>query len=169
MNNSLKNTERFVTLTLTAIRVVIGIFWLLQLTWKPPPTFGCPNEGFCFWLDQVAKYTPLPFMRDVLNGLVKPNASLFGWLTTFLEVFIGLSMLFGVFTRLGALAGTLWSLVLISGLAFVPNEPLWLYAFLTQLNLFYVAIGGSAQLSIDRAKRLPTWWARAERTISGTE
>src|SRR5947207_12852933 len=151
--NPNSRTNLLVTYTLTGIRLVIGIFWLLQLTWKPPPTFGCPDGGFCFWLYQVIQHPLIPLMADLLSAIVRPNAILFGWLTTFVEVFIGLHLLFGAFTRLGALVGTLWSIALLSGLVLIPGEAPWLYVFLVLLNLLFVAIGGSGQFSIDRARQ----------------
>jgi uncharacterized membrane protein YphA (DoxX/SURF4 family) len=169
MNVNTRRTNTFVGLTLTGIRVVLGIFWLLQLTWKPPPTFGCPDKGFCFWLDQEIQYPLIPLYGDFIRAVVRPNAILFGWLTTIAEVFIGLTLVFGVFTRLGALVGTLWSVNLLIGLAKVPNEQPWYYGFMILLDFLYVALGASGQISVDRAKGWRTWWGRAERSISGTE
>lgn len=107
-------------------------------------------------------------MADLLSSIVRPNAILFGWLTTFVEVFIGLTLVFGAFTRLGALVGTLWSIALLSGLVLIPGESAWEYIFLALLNLLFVAIGGSGQFSVDRARHWQVWWGRAESAIGGT-
>lgn len=164
-----RKTQSLLSLTLTGIRVVLGVFWLLQLTWKPPPTFGCPNGGLCFWLDQEIQHPLIPLYGNFLRAVVRPNAILFGWFTTFTEVFVGLSLFFGVFTRLGALVGTLWSLNLFIGLAAVPNEQPWYYIFMVLLNFLYFVMGGSGQLSVDRIKRWRTWLGRADPLIAGTE
>jgi uncharacterized membrane protein YphA (DoxX/SURF4 family) len=169
MTGNARRMNSFVGLTLTGIRVLLGIFWLLQQTWKPPPTFGCPNGGFCLWLDKEIQYPVLPLYAQFLRAVIRPNAILFGWFTLVVEVSIGLSLVFGVFTRLGALVGTLWSTNLLIGLVAVPGEQPWYYVLIVALNLLFVAIGGSAQKSVDRVRHWRTWWGRADKTISGTE
>ncbi len=154
MNNLNKSPNKLTVpdLVLTAVRVLLGIFWILQLTWKPPPNFGCPNGGFCFWLDQEIQYPVIQLYANVVAALVRPNAYLFGWITTFVELFIGVLLVLGKYTRLGALVGVLWGINLLIGLANVPHEQGWYYAFLVMLNLVYLALGASRQLSVDRAK-----------------
>ena len=102
------NPALFASILLTGLRVVLGIFWLLQLTWKPPPTFGCP-EGFCLWVGLEVQYPVIPLYGEFVKAVIQPNIILFGWMTTIVEVLIGLSLLFGLFTRLGALVGVGWT------------------------------------------------------------
>src|SRR3954454_14356117 len=125
---------RFPGLLLTGVRVVLGVFWLLQLTWKPPPGFGCP-EGFCKWVANEVQYPLIPAYGQLVQALVQPNIVAFGWLTTIVEVAIGVSLVLGVATRLGALVGTGWAVNLLIGLANVPGEMGWYFAFLILLNL----------------------------------
>ena len=152
--------QNFVSVVLTVIRVMLGIFWLLQITWKPPASFGCPDAGLCLWLNLEAQHPLIPLYADFVRLIVLPNVYLFGWITTIVEVFIGLSLLLGLFTRFGALVGTLWSINLLIGLANVPNEQGWYYAFLIMLNLLFLALGASGQLSVDRARGWRSWWGR---------
>ncbi len=169
MKRKTSRMNKFVGWTLTGIRVALGIFWLLQLTWKPPPTFGCPSGGFCFWLDQEIQHPLIPLYATFLRVVIRPNVILFGWFTTIVEVFIGLTLVFGVLTRVGALVGTLWSANLLIGLAAVPNEQPWYYFLMVLINLVFVAIGGSGQISLDRARGWRAWWGRAEQSITGME
>jgi uncharacterized membrane protein YphA (DoxX/SURF4 family) len=166
---NIRTTQRLLRLTLTVFRVVLGVFWLLQLTWKPPPTFGCPDGGFCFWLDQEIQHPLIPLYGRFLSAVVRPNDIVFGWLTTFTEVFVGLSLIFGMLTRLGGLIGALWSLNLFVGLAAVPNEQPWYYLFMVMFNFLYFVVGGSGQLSIDRLRGWRIWWGRADPLIAGAE
>jgi thiosulfate dehydrogenase (quinone) large subunit len=166
MNGNAHRKNDVVGLTLTGIRVGLGLFWLLQLTWKPPPTFGCPNEGFCLWLNNEIHHPLIPLYADFLAGVIRPNVILFGWFTTVAEVSIGLSLFFGALTRLGALVGTLWSVNLLIGLAAVPNEQPWYYILMILLNLVFVAIGASGQISVDRARNWRMWWGRAAQSIA---
>ena len=138
---------------LTVMRVLLGIFWLAQQSWKPPPTFGCPGGGFCFWLDQEIQHPLIPLYANFLRAVIRPNALAFGWFTLLVEVAIGLALIFGVFTRLGALAATLWSVNLLIGLAVVPGETPWYYLSIVAVNLLFAVIGASGQISVDRAKQ----------------
>jgi uncharacterized membrane protein YphA (DoxX/SURF4 family) len=155
-------------LALTVIRVLLGIFWLAQQTWKPPPTFGCPSGGFCFWLDQEIQHPLIPLFADFLRAVIRPNAIAFGWFTLLVEVSIGLALIFGVYTRLGALIATLWSVNLLIGLAAVPGESPWYYLLIVVVNLLFVAIGASGQISVDRARHRRSSGG-AEQSISGTK
>src|SRR5262245_18997667 len=167
MNNNPSRTDKFVGWTLTGIRVALGLFWLLQLEWKPPPAFGCPDGGFCFWLDQEIRYPWIPLYANFLSALIRPNVILFGWFTTVVEVSIGLSLVLGLLTRLGGLVGALWSINLLIGLAVVPNEQPYYYILMILLNLLFFAIGASGQVSVDQARRWRIWWGRADASISG--
>jgi len=138
---------------LTVVRVALGLFWLGQQTWKPPPTFGCPSGGFCFWLDQEIQHPLIPLFADFLHTVIRPNAIAFGWFTLVVEVAIGLALIFGVYTRLGALVATLWSVNLLIGLSAVPGETPWYYLAIVVANLIFVVVGASGQISVDRARQ----------------
>ena len=156
MNTNARPMNTVAGLVLTVIRVLLGIFWLAQQTWKPPPAFGCPSEGFCFWLDQEIQHPLIPLYADFLRAVIRPNAIAFGWFTLLVEVAIGLALVFGVFTRLGALVATLWSVNLLIGLAAVPGETPWYYLSIVAVNLLFVVIGASGQISVDRARHRRT-------------
>ena len=155
------DSKRLTGIILTGIRVLLGIFWLLQITWKWPPAFGCPNEGLCLWLNLEIKHPVIPLYADFVTAVIRPNVILVGWFTTVVEEGIGLLLLLGLFTRLGALVGAMWSINLLIGLANIPGEQGWYYAFLIMLNLTFLAIGASGQISVDRMRGWRTWWGRA--------
>ena len=161
MTSKAQRMTNLIGLTLTGIRVAAGVFWLLQLTWKPPPSFGCPGGGFCFWLDQEIQHPLIPLYASFLSSVIRPNVILFGWFTTLVEVLIGLALVFGVLTRVGALVGTLWSVNLLIGLAAVPNEQPWYYFLMILINLVFVAIGGAGQFSVDQARGGRPGWGPA--------
>ena len=153
MNTNARPMNTITGSVLTAVRVLLGIFWLGQQTWKLPPTFGCPNGGFCFWLDQEIQHPLVSLYADFLRAVIRPNAVAFGWFTLLVEVTIGLALVFGVFTRLGALVATLWSVNLLIGLAVVPGETPWYYLAIVAVNLLFVVIGASGQISVDQARQ----------------
>ena len=146
---------------LTAVRVVLGIWWISQFSWKPPPSFGCPDGGLCLWLNKEIQSPLIPLYADVMRAVVLPHAILFGWLAFVVETAIGVSLVFGIFTRLGGLIGTLWSVNLMIGLVAVPGETAWYYLSMILLDFLYFAVGNLDQISIDRLTGWRTWWAGA--------
>ncbi len=159
------DSKRLNGLLMTAVRVLLGIFWLLQITWKWPPDFGCPNEGLCKWIDLEIAHPVFPIYGSLVASVIKPNVILLGWVTTIVEEGVGLLLLLGLFTRFGALVGALWSVNLLIGLGNIPNEQGWYYGFLIMLNLVFVAVGASGQIAIDRMRQWRSWWGRAAAEI----
>ena len=92
----------FALIALTGIRLALGIFWLSQLAWKQPPTFGCPDQGLCLWIDRAIQSPALPAYATFLRTVVAPHVVIFGWFVDVVEAFTGVSLLLGFFTRLGA-------------------------------------------------------------------
>ena len=170
---------RFGQVGLAIARIVIGLLWFSQLLWKLPPTFGCPPDfafrtsGLCDWLGREATYagnlhifnldlhllglpnfsidlSPLSaaygnFVRD----FVMPNFSWMAWLIFAMELFITISILFGVLGRLGALIGTLQALNLTIGLLPVPGEWEWTYILLVVANFMLLATAANRYFGVD--------------------
>lgn len=146
---------------LTCVRVTFGYFWLSRVMASSAPTFGCPDAGFCLALDQ-AIHSPLSAIYGtLLEIVVQPHAVVFAWVSTLFEIGAGLSLFFGILTRLGALIGLIWSLAFLIGMAGVPGESAWYYLSLVLLSIVFFAIGGSNQLSVDQLARWRTWWGEA--------
>src|SRR6266851_4545066 len=122
MTGSAQRKNSIGGVALTVFRVALDLFWLAQQTWKPPPTFGCPSGGFCFWLDQEIQHPLIPLFADFLRAVIRPNAIAFGWFTLLVEVSIGLALIFGVFTRLGAPVATVLAVNLLSCPAAGPSQ-----------------------------------------------
>jgi hypothetical protein len=120
------------------------------------------SGGLCFWMGLVSVFAPKPrqvLVADMrpaglpaigfnitplaqLNGflldnLFIPQIRVFGWLVFLTEFWVFLSMMLGLFTRLGALASLGLSIQLYIGLANVPRpfEWEWTYGFLVLLSI----------------------------------
>lgn len=145
---------------LTVVRVILGLWWLSQFSWKPPPTFNCPNEGFCLWVDKEIQSPLIPLYGELVRAVIKPNVYLVGWFSFFVETALGLGFIFGILTRLTGLVGTFWSINLLIGLVAVPGETLWYYLSMILLDFLYFAVGSRDQIALDhRAPWRKSFWA----------
>src|SRR5574337_1636060 len=133
-------------------RLVIGYLWYTQLLWKLPPTFGCPanfavstsfqarTSGLCDWVGLMTFYSKIPLQASLVKSLVVPNIAWLGWIIWLMEAFVAVSLILGLFTRLGGLAGLLQALNLYFGVTAVPGEWYWTYGMLATLGLIFLAI-----------------------------
>jgi hypothetical protein len=152
-----KNWERW---GLALCRVIIGALWFEQLSWKVPPTFGClPGfavgdltnpVGLCGWTGVMAQYSIFPPHQAFVQNFVLPNISWMGWFVFLGEAFIALSLVFGVLTRLGGLAGLLMAINLYLGLSVAPHEWHWSYAMLAVLQLVFIFTAAGRALGVDQ-------------------
>lgn len=137
---------------LAAIRIVIGYMWFTQTQWKMPPDWGCGpsgDRGLCDWIQREINSPLIPAYRDFLAGFVQPNL---GWLGAFIyatELVIAISLIFGLFVRIGALIATAQSLNLLIGLWNVPNEWYWTYVFLACINFVFFLTNAGRTFGLD--------------------
>ncbi|HSB73969.1 MAG TPA: TQO small subunit DoxD [Candidatus Methylomirabilis sp.] len=160
---------------LAALRIVYGVLWLQQTTWKLPPDFGMASGGgLYYWTTEMVKYSFLPPHRFFVESVVLPHFVLFGWLTLLTELFIGVTQLLGVVSRLGALVALAMSSNLLIGLARHPNEWPWAYVMLLGYALLFLGTRPGRCLGVDAllSRRLSAPalahrpWARAVRVFT---
>ena len=108
--------------------------WWQQSLWKIPPNF----DGLRYWMQQMVEHASIPLQDQLVADVVLPNIQIFGPLVYATEVFIGVSLILGIVSRLGALPGLLMALNLWLGLYSAPNELPWTYAFLVILQLGFL-------------------------------
>jgi uncharacterized membrane protein YphA (DoxX/SURF4 family) len=133
-------------------RLVTGYLWFDQLLWKLPPTFGCPlnfavttdiharTSGLCDWVGMMTLYSKWPLQASLVKSLVVPNLSWMGWIIFLMEAFVAVSLILGLFTRLGGLAALLQAINLYIGVSAAPGEWYWTYGMLATLGLIFLAI-----------------------------
>jgi len=120
---------------LWVLRVLVGSMWWQQSLWKIPPNFA----GLRYWMQQEVAHAAIPLQSTFVADIVLPNLNLFGPLVYLIEVFIGISLLLGLLSRLGALLGVLMGINLWLGLYSAPGEWPWTYMFLVIIQaLFFI-------------------------------
>src|SRR6266567_7001501 len=143
---------------LALLRILVGYLWFQQLFWKLPPTFA----GLYGYVVRESQHTIIPGYGTLLQHTFLAGCSSLSapvgctafvplaagvWMT---ELLVATSLLFGLFTRLGAVLATILSLQLYVGLAYAPGEWIWTYGMLVLLALVMVAVPAGRRLGADQ-------------------
>jgi thiosulfate dehydrogenase [quinone] large subunit len=150
------NFDSLFPLVLSGNRTLIGLLWLASLRWpKVPPSFAAPAEyrSLMEWLQLEVAHPAVDLYANFVANAVIPNFTLFAWLTFLIELTIGLSLTFGVFTRPDAALGLLWSINLAIGLISVPGEWPWSYLMLVMWHALFLVSVDKQTWSLDRLRR----------------
>jgi thiosulfate dehydrogenase [quinone] large subunit len=143
--------ERLNRLYLAVARVLVGYLWYTQTLWKQPPAFGKIGDDGGLWhfLKWEVEYPTFEWYKRFVQDIVMPHYTFFGYQVYAVELAIALSLFFGIFTRLGALAGTIMAVNLLIGLYSVPYEWAWSYAMLALLCACLLFAGAGRVAGID--------------------
>lgn len=138
------------------IRIFVGYLWFQQLFWKLPPTFA----GLYGYIVRESQHAIIPgygallqhtFLAGCTSASTPVGCTLFVPLAACVwtaELLVSLSLMFGLFTRFGALLSTILALQLYIGLAY--TEWIWTYGMLVLLGLALVAIPAGRRLGLDQ-------------------
>jgi hypothetical protein len=89
--------------------------------------------------------TPLAQVNGaIVDNVIVPNIAVFGWLIWLAEFWVVVSMLLGLFTRLGGLAALGVSAQLYIGLAAIPRPYEWEWSYGVMLLLSLLMFGLAA-------------------------
>ncbi len=133
-------------------RLFVGAMWYQQMLWKMPPSFTDNPDGsggLRYWMGEMGKYASFKPHASLVNDLMLPYFNLFAFQVWAGETFIAVSLMLGLFTRLGGLLGTLMAINLWLGLYNRPNEWPWTYFFLILLNGFFLFLRAGRSLGVD--------------------
>src|SRR5216683_7771445 len=147
--------------TISVMRMATAIFFLLFGQYKLFGT-GFAHGGFQQYLQGFIQNGAVSFYQPILANLVLPHAVFFGYLVGVVELFIGVSLLLGIWVRPASVLGALHmvSLTLATWWGPGPGMPVWRYfgAELDHLPLlflfviFFVADAGQ-EWGLDGRKR----------------
>ena len=137
------------------LRLLIGCMWWQQTLWKLPPFYtDQPQEpfgttGLAYWMGLMGKHAAVPLQADFVNNIVLPHFYLFAPLVYGAEVLTAVSLILGLFVRLGGLIGALQIANLWLGLYSAPGEWPWTYFFLLLLMASFAVHHYGRSLGID--------------------
>jgi len=142
--------------TLGALRILAGLLWLYNVSWKRPPDFG-EDSGkglFRFTHDAVDHPVLAPYSW-VVEHLVLPNFQAFGWTVLAVETTLAVLLLTGTMVRVAAALGVAQSTAIALSVAQTPGE--WPWSYWMMIGIHVVLLGGAAGavLSVDRVRAAP--------------
>jgi thiosulfate dehydrogenase [quinone] large subunit len=139
---------------LAGLRILLGVVWLANLTWKLPPDFGKSDaEGLLYDFRLGERYAVIAPLRDVTRDVVIPHFTLFGWLVFLAELTAGVLLLLGLWTRVGALVGLLQSIAITLLVVRAPSEWVWTYVMFVAIGLVVLVTPSGSRLSLDARRR----------------
>lgn len=101
---------------LALVRILTGAIWLIHAVPKflKPGLFLPPGGAFAQYLQAGITKTTGPY-HDFLVTVVVPNAAVFADLVRFGELLVGISLVLGLFSRLGGFFGIVLTLDYMAG------------------------------------------------------
>jgi uncharacterized membrane protein YphA (DoxX/SURF4 family) len=136
---------------LTGLRVLMGVLWLDNLTWKLPPDFGRHDpRGLLYSFHQAEHHAISEPLRRFIAHVVIPHFTLFGWEVFAVEAVAGVLLLLGWRTRLGALVGLVQSIAITVLTVRAPDQWAWGFGLFVAVSLVLVVAPGNRLLSLDR-------------------
>jgi uncharacterized membrane protein YphA (DoxX/SURF4 family) len=126
-------------------RFLIGAMWWQQSVWKAPPDFS----GLHYWMEEMVKWASTPLQQWFVRDVVLEHYHFFAPQVYILEVLVALSLIIGLFTRLGALLGALMAANLWLGLYRSPGEWPWTYFFLIIIQIMSLVQRPGRSLGLD--------------------
>src|SRR6516162_1496880 len=127
------------------LRLIVGVMWWQQSLWKIPPNY----DGLICWMKQMVDHAAIPLQGELVARIVLPNIAVFGPLVYLTEVAIGISLMLGLCSRLGALAGAGMAINLWLGLYSAPGEWPWTYFFLIVIQMLFLIDPPGRSLGVD--------------------
>ncbi len=132
-------------------RILYGVLWWQQSKWKvPSDDFGRKSGGgLWYWVQQEIQHPTVNAYKDFLVNVMIPNWTFFGWMSLITETFIGVTLILGLFTRLGSLVAIGMAANITIGILSVPHEWVWTYTMLILLPAIFLLTDAGRSFGVD--------------------
>jgi thiosulfate dehydrogenase (quinone) large subunit len=132
-------------------RIVYGLLWWQQSKWKvPSDDFGRKSGGgLWYWVHQEIQYPTITAYKAFLVNVLIPHWIFFGYMTLVTETFIGVTLILGLFTRLGAFVALGMAANITMGILSVPHEWGWTYTMLIMFAAIFLLTGAGRSFGVD--------------------
>lgn len=139
-----QDNSRAQSIAFTILRILLGLMWLYNVSWKRAPDFGQDaGDGLYKFTKYAVDYPVLAPYAWVTDHLILPVFPAFGWVVLIAETALAVMLLTGTYVRLAALIGLAQSLAIGLSVAYAPNEWPWSYFLMIGAHLVLVfAVAG---------------------------
>jgi thiosulfate dehydrogenase (quinone) large subunit len=107
------------TMALAALRIAVGVLFLIFGQYKVFGTQFTMGGGFQSWINHFIAEGAYPFMAPILREYVLPHATAIAFLVAYGELAIGLGLVLGYLVRTASTFGTIY----MAALLFSSNYP----------------------------------------------
>ena len=149
------------------VRVGVALLWVQNLGWKIPPDFGQgdPPTGLYQSVSYAVSHEVFHPYAWLVDRLVLPNFTFFGWMVLLVEASLGAFLLIGLATRFWALVGMAQTIAIMLSVLNAPHEWYWSYVLMLLVHLALFATSAGRYAGLDGLlrpvwQRSPSWWAR---------
>ena len=131
----------FSSIIICVSRISLGLLWIENSGWKSiSDNFGKKNNSGLYYYTKFCSTKPvLGFMKPLVDNIILPNFTFFGWMSLITEATLGAFILFGLYTRFFSLLGAFMSITIALTVLNAPNEWPWSYYLLLMANLLMFA------------------------------
>jgi thiosulfate dehydrogenase (quinone) large subunit len=145
---------------LAALRIGVGIFFLIFGEYKVFGTQFTLHGGFQFWINRfLSEGGAYPFMAPILRGFVLSHATPIALLVAYGEFAIGLALVLGILVRPASLCGLLFMLTLLFSSDYPGSAALfWQYFGASLSHSVFALCFASLLLGRSDAVCSVTWW-----------
>src|SRR5437899_1444506 len=113
---------------LAALRIGVGILFLIFGEYKVFGTQFTLHGGFQFWINKFLEGGAYPFMAPVLRGFVLAHATPIAFLVAYGELAIGIALILGILVRLASVGGLIFMVTLLFSSDYPgAGAPFWQY------------------------------------------
>lgn len=138
---------------LAVVRITAGLLWLYNVSWKQPPDFGkSSGNGVYGYTQDAVEHPVFPPYSWLVEQIVLPNFTAFGWLVLIVETALAVLLLTGTLVRVAALLGVGQSLAIGLSVAQTPGEWPWSYWLMIGVHLVLLFTASGRYAAVDRVR-----------------
>ncbi|MET3948510.1 thiosulfate dehydrogenase [quinone] large subunit [Arthrobacter sp. UYCu512] len=148
---------------IAGLRIAVALLWIQNVSWKIPPDFGRNDHTGLFQFTSYALEHPVfPPFSWLIQYVVLPNFTLFGYATLLVEFSLGAFLIVGLLTRFWAAIGIIQTLAITLSVLNAPNEWHWSYYLMLAVHAVLLATAAGRCAGLDGLLR-PHWRTSSNR------
>ncbi len=134
------------------LRIVFGLLWLTNASWKVPPDF----DGLRHFTSFAVSHPVFGPYKVIVEHVVLPHMTFFGYLTLVTEAALGAFLLLGLVTRFWAVVGIVQAGAIGLSVLNAPGEWSWSYYMMIAGMVAIWATAAGRAYGLDAVLR-PGW------------